>query len=133
MTLLIDSVNGLKFPLVGHCDPTVAEKQSLILSGHHCKTIILVPQIKILSQIENKLKNYSYFDTDFATIKSIMYNLINPKMPGHKYNTSYKIFVVEDNMLYAQVLKKQLVSDGYNVKTFHNGRDFLAILMKTLM
>lgn len=49
-------------------------------------------------------------------------------MPNHKNNTQYKVFVVEDNVLYAQVLKKQLVDDGYNVKTFHNGRDFLANL-----
>ncbi len=40
----------------------------------------------------------------------------------------YKIFVVEDNVLYAQMLKKQLVDDGYQVKMFHNGRDFLAHL-----
>lgn len=40
----------------------------------------------------------------------------------------YKIFVVEDNVLYAQILKKQLVEDGYQVKMFHNGRDFLAHL-----
>jgi DNA-binding NtrC family response regulator len=36
--------------------------------------------------------------------------------------------VVEDNILYAQILKKQLTDDGYNVKLFHNGRDFLASL-----
>ncbi len=40
----------------------------------------------------------------------------------------YKIFVVEDNVLYAQMIKKQLVDDGYQVKMFHNGRDFLAHL-----
>lgn len=40
----------------------------------------------------------------------------------------YKIFVVEDNIIYAQILKKQLVDDGYQVKMFHNGRDFLAHL-----
>jgi len=49
-------------------------------------------------------------------------------MPNHKSMKHYKVFVVEDNVLYAQVLKKQLVDDGYNVKTFHNGRDFLANL-----
>lgn len=49
-------------------------------------------------------------------------------MPNHKNIAHYKVFVVEDNVLYAQVLKKQLVDDGYNVKTFHNGRDFLANL-----
>ena len=40
----------------------------------------------------------------------------------------YKIFVVEDNVLYAQMIKKQLVDDGYQVKMFHNGRDFLTHL-----
>ncbi len=49
-------------------------------------------------------------------------------MVGRKNNTQYKIFVVEDNVLYAQILKKQLLDDGYQVKTFHNGRDFLANL-----
>ncbi len=49
-------------------------------------------------------------------------------MPNHKSKTQYKIFVVEDNVLYAQILKKQLVDEGYIVKTFHNGRDFLANL-----
>lgn len=45
-----------------------------------------------------------------------------------KLKQQYKIFVVEDNILYAQILKKQLTDDGYNVKLFHNGRDFLASL-----
>lgn len=50
-------------------------------------------------------------------------------MPNHKNATPYKVFVVEDNVLYAQILKKQLAEDGYQVKVFHNGRDFIANLM----
>ena len=49
-------------------------------------------------------------------------------MTNSKLNTQYKIFVVEDNTLYAQILKKQLIDDGYHVKVFHNGRDFMASL-----
>src|SRR5680860_1290200 len=40
----------------------------------------------------------------------------------------YKIFIVEDNILYAKVLKKQLVDDKYEVKVFHNGMDFISHL-----
>lgn len=50
-------------------------------------------------------------------------------MPTHKSNARYKVFVVEDNVLYAQILKKQLLEDGYQVRVFHNGRDFMANLM----
>jgi two-component system response regulator AtoC len=50
------------------------------------------------------------------------------KMASSKLNPHYKIFVVEDNILYAQILKKQLTDDGYQVKVFHNGRDFMASL-----
>lgn len=49
-------------------------------------------------------------------------------MASSKLNQQYKIYVVEDNTLYAQILKKQLTDDGYQVKLFHNGRDFLASL-----
>lgn len=49
-------------------------------------------------------------------------------MTSSKIKTQYKIFVVEDNTLYAQILKKQLTDDGYLVKVFHNGRDFMASL-----
>ena len=49
-------------------------------------------------------------------------------MTSSKIKTQYKIFVVEDNILYAQILKKQLTDDGYLVKVFHNGRDFMASL-----
>ena len=40
----------------------------------------------------------------------------------------YKISVVEDNVLYAQILKKKLVDEGYQVRVFHNGRDFISKL-----
>ncbi len=40
----------------------------------------------------------------------------------------YNIFIVEDNKLYAQVLKKQLVSDNYQVKVFYNGKDCITAL-----
>ncbi len=40
----------------------------------------------------------------------------------------YSIFIVEDNKLYAQVLKKQLISDNYEVKVFYNGKDCIASL-----
>ncbi|MCG6185760.1 sigma-54-dependent transcriptional regulator [Maribellus maritimus] len=49
-------------------------------------------------------------------------------MPNHKINHNYKIFIVEDNELYAQVLKKQLVSDQFQVKVFYNGKDCIANL-----
>lgn len=49
-------------------------------------------------------------------------------MTGSKLNQQYKIYVVEDNTLYAQILKKQLTDDGYYVKLFHNGRDFMACI-----
>jgi len=49
-------------------------------------------------------------------------------MANSKLNPQYKIFVVEDNTLYAQILKKQLIDEGYHVKVFHNGRDFMASL-----
>jgi len=49
-------------------------------------------------------------------------------MTQSRINTQYKVFVVEDNTLYAQVLKKQLTDDGHTVKVFHNGRDFIASL-----
>ena len=34
-------------------------------------------------------------------------------MPNQKINSHYKIFIVEDNELYAQVLKKQLVTFSF--------------------
>ena len=45
-----------------------------------------------------------------------------------KNQKQYKISVVEDNVLYAQVLKKQLLDDGYQVRVFNTGRDFIAKL-----
>jgi DNA-binding NtrC family response regulator len=35
----------------------------------------------------------------------------------------YKIFVVEDNVLYAQVLKKHLENEHFQVKVFHTGKE----------
>jgi DNA-binding NtrC family response regulator len=49
-------------------------------------------------------------------------------MPNQKINNHYKIFIVEDNELYAQVLKKQLVNDQFQVKVFYNGKDCIANL-----
>ncbi len=49
-------------------------------------------------------------------------------MPDNKINNNYKIFIVEDNKLYAQVLKKQLVNEQYNVKVFYNGKDCISHL-----
>lgn len=46
---------------------------------------------------------------------------LNNKIP-------YNIFIVEDNKLYAQVLKKQLVGDNYQVKVFYNGKDCISSL-----
>jgi len=46
---------------------------------------------------------------------------LNNKIP-------YNVFIVEDNKLYAQVLKKQLVSDNYKVKVFYNGKDCITSL-----
>ena len=46
---------------------------------------------------------------------------LNNKIP-------YNIFIVEDNKLYAQVLKKQLVNDQYHVKVFYNGKDCITSL-----
>jgi two-component system, NtrC family, response regulator AtoC len=42
---------------------------------------------------------------------------------------SYKIFIVEDNSLYAKVLKRQLSqNESYNIKTFETGRECIANL-----
>lgn len=49
-------------------------------------------------------------------------------MPNQGINSHYKIFIVEDNELYAQVLKKQLISDQFQVKVFYNGKDCIANL-----
>ena len=46
-------------------------------------------------------------------------------MANPKTKTQYKVFIVEDNILYARVLKKQLTDDGLQVKVFHNGTDFI--------
>lgn len=49
-------------------------------------------------------------------------------MPNQGINSHYKIFIVEDNELYAQVLKKQLINDQFQVKVFYNGKDCIANL-----
>ncbi len=49
-------------------------------------------------------------------------------MTNPKNNVSYKIFIVEDNKLYAQVLKKQLVDNQYQVKVFYTGKDCISHL-----
>jgi len=46
-------------------------------------------------------------------------------MANQKNNMQYKVFIVEDNVLYARILKKQLVEENYQVKVFHNGTDFI--------
>ena len=51
-------------------------------------------------------------------------------MANHQKSSTqqYKVFIVEDNELYARVLKKQLTNDGLQVKVFHNGTDFINAL-----
>ncbi len=49
-------------------------------------------------------------------------------MSSPRKKIAYKIFIVEDNKLYAQVLKKQLIDNHYQVKVFYNGRDCIASL-----
>jgi len=49
-------------------------------------------------------------------------------MANPKSSIRYKIFIVEDNKLYAQVLKKQLIDNHYQVKVFYNGKDCITSL-----
>jgi two-component system, NtrC family, response regulator AtoC len=49
-------------------------------------------------------------------------------MTNLKNQIAYKVFIVEDNKLYSQVLKKQLVDHHYQVKVFYNGRDCISSL-----
>lgn len=49
-------------------------------------------------------------------------------MPKTKQKNQYKIFIVEDNLLYANVLKRQLAENYFSVKVFESGRDCLAHL-----
>ncbi len=49
-------------------------------------------------------------------------------MANSKNNIQYKVYIVEDNILYARILKKQLVDANYQVKVFHNGTDFIECL-----
>lgn len=46
-------------------------------------------------------------------------------MANQKLKNNYKVYIVEDNVLYARVLKKQLLDDQLQVKVFHNGTDFI--------
>lgn len=50
------------------------------------------------------------------------------KAPNGK--AAYKIFIVEDNDLYAKVLKRQFENDHFEVSVFYTGRDCLANLDK---
>ncbi len=43
---------------------------------------------------------------------------------------AYRIFIVEDNDLYAKVLKRQLENENYEVFVYYNGRDCLSNLDK---
>jgi len=49
-------------------------------------------------------------------------------MTNPKNHIAYKVFIVEDNKLYSQVLKKQLVDNHYQVKVFYNGKDCISSL-----
>lgn len=49
-------------------------------------------------------------------------------MNNPENNIRYKVFIVEDNKLYAQVLKKQLLDQNYQAKVFYNGKDCIAEL-----
>ncbi len=49
-------------------------------------------------------------------------------MTNSKNNMQYKVYIVEDNVLYARILKKQLLDENYQVKVFHNGTDFIECL-----
>ena len=49
-------------------------------------------------------------------------------MANLKNKIQYKVFIVEDNVLYAKILKKQLVDEDYHVRVFHNGTDFINCL-----
>ena len=44
---------------------------------------------------------------------------------------AYRIFIVEDNDLYAKVLKRQLENDHFEVYVYYNGRDCLNNLDKS--
>jgi two-component system, NtrC family, response regulator AtoC len=49
-------------------------------------------------------------------------------MNSVKSSGRYKLFIVEDNKLYARLLKKQLFDDQYRIKVFYNGRDCMSSL-----
>jgi two-component system, NtrC family, response regulator AtoC len=91
------------------------------------KLLLFKFHVKYLFQKGNKFKKNSYFGTKFTNNGRKQKFL---KMAKQKNNNKYKynIFIVEDNALYAQVLKKHLISENYLVKVFYNGRDCLAEL-----
>lgn len=47
-------------------------------------------------------------------------------MDSHADKKDYRIFIVEDNELYAKVLKKQLENSRYEISVFHSGHSCLA-------
>jgi len=49
-------------------------------------------------------------------------------MPDAKHNSNYLIFVVEDNVLYANILRRQLKENSFRVKVFETGGECLAHL-----
>jgi two-component system, NtrC family, response regulator AtoC len=49
-------------------------------------------------------------------------------MSKQNQQKQYKVFIVEDNELYARVLKKQLTDDNLQVKVFYKGKDFIKAL-----
>jgi two-component system, NtrC family, response regulator AtoC len=52
-------------------------------------------------------------------------------MNGLNGKPAYRIFIVEDNDLYAKVLKRQLENENYEVYVYYNGRDCLNNLDKS--
>ncbi len=51
-------------------------------------------------------------------------------MENQKTLSPYRIFIVEDNEVYAKVLRKQLENGSFEVSVFHSGRECLAMLDK---
>ncbi len=91
----------------------------------NAKNLNLFPKRKFLSQNWKIFKKYSYFGTIIWILLKTTNSL---KMANPKSNVKYKVFIVEDNTLYAQVLKKKLVENQYQVKVFYNGKDCIANL-----
>lgn len=51
-------------------------------------------------------------------------------MASRKIKNQCKVYIVEDNVLYARVLKKQMLDDDLDVKVFNNGADFIDALVE---